>query len=156
MSLDIWTDDPILSVSSLIDRINGDIYIIKSPLRVRCNQGVRTKQKYLILNKNAERNAHRFTYDFAKKEYKSVIRPQLEQLPVFNKILVIYIVHQGTKRRYDKGNVCSIHEKFFMDALVEAGKLPDDDSSHDLCSIYLPGEVLKHDPHVEICVCPID
>jgi hypothetical protein len=154
----IWSKqncNAIISTYNLLSRFDV-AYTVKSPLRVRCNKGIRTRQKYLILNKNAERNACGFTYNFAKKEYKDVIRPQIEQLPVFGKVIVIYTVHQATRRKYDKGNICSIHEKFFMDALVESGKLKDDDSSHDLCSIYLAGEVLKSDPHVEICICPLD
>jgi hypothetical protein len=148
--------EAIQNVSGLLSDIIGDVHIVKSPLRVRRNKGIRTRQGYFILNFNAFRMIQDFTKNFVKKEYKAVVGPQIATLPVFRKVLMIYTVHQGTRRRYDKSNVCSLHDKFFMDSLVEGGKLTDDDSTHDVCSVYLPGEVLKHDPHVEICICSLN
>lgn len=55
----------------------------------------------------------------------------------------------------DLGNVLSIHDKFFCDALVDLGKLPDD-NYHFIPSIaFHMGEVNKLNPRVDIEIQPI-
>lgn len=51
---------------------------------------------------------------------------QILALPVLNKLHVSFHIYARTKGLFDVGNVASIHEKFFLDALVELGRLEDD------------------------------
>ncbi|WP_211232719.1 hypothetical protein [Marinobacterium litorale] len=81
--------------------------------------------------------------------------PQIQALPVYERIGLILTVYPGTRQLTDVANVCSIHEKFFADALVELGKLPDDNY------LYLPesgarfGAVDPENPRVEITIHPL-
>lgn len=86
-----------------------------------------SRNKSWILNLNNYRNAHYQTLNKAKVNFKNLLLSKLQQLPVFTRIDSIeYVLYRNTKRRCDVANVCSIVDKFFCDALVEAGKLPDD------------------------------
>lgn len=65
-------------------------------------------------------------------------------------IEVKYVYFPGTKRLTDLGNVLSIHQKFFEDALVELGYLEDDNYNHIISSTQAFGGVCKENPRVEI------
>jgi hypothetical protein len=67
----------------------------------------------------------------------------------------VYKVYSGTNRRFDVGNICSVHEKFFEDALVELGKLPDDSTEYIPLVMYVGCGVDKVSPRVEIEVLPL-
>lgn len=73
-------------------------------------------------------------------------------LPPFEKIAVQYKLFPKSKRRTDLGNVLSIHEKFFLDALVEYERLPDDDYKHMIASFHSFGEIDTFNPRVEIII----
>ena len=120
-------------------------YTIHSPLRVP-----QSKTKDFILNLNNYRNAHYHTLNTAKRRYKAAIDSQVQQLPQMQTIALLYVLYPGSRRRTDLANVISIHQKFFEDALVEAGKLPDDDYAHLLESGMAFGHVDKGDPRVTI------
>jgi hypothetical protein len=77
---------------------------------------------------------------------------QILKLPKMEKIQVSYTLYPGTKRRTDTGNVVSVHKKFFEDALVELGIIPDDDYLHIVKSEESFGEVDKEFPRVEILI----
>lgn len=124
---------------------------IISPLRVP-----QSKKKDFILNLNNYRNTHFLVLNKAKVKYKEIIQPQIVSLPQYERIGLMLTLYPKTNRLTDVANVCSIHEKFFADALVEAGKLPDDSY------IYLPetgyrfGEVDPINPRVEITIHPLN
>ena len=63
-------------------------------------------------------------------------------------ISLVYYKHSNIKT--DRSNVLSIHEKFFCDALVELGKLPDDCDRHIGETHYYTGGYDPNDPRVEI------
>jgi len=67
-----------------------------------------------------------------------------------DQIGIIYTVYKGDKRRFDIGNVCSVHQKYFEDALVELGKLPDDKSSNIPIVIFQFGGISQSNPRVDI------
>jgi hypothetical protein len=67
----------------------------------------------------------------------------------------LYRVYAGSKRSFDLGNICSVHEKFFEDAFVELGKLPDDNINYIPLVIYLGCGIDKDNPRVEIDVMEI-
>jgi hypothetical protein len=116
------------------------MYTLISPLRT----------KEMILNLNQYRNAHFFKLNNSKTSYKAIMKEQIEQLPIFNKVSITYTVFFGSKRKTDISNVCSIVDKYFCDALVELGKLPDDNYDYIQEVNYRYGGIDKDNPRVEI------
>jgi len=120
---------------------------VSSPLRVAQN-----KKKDFILNLNNYRNTHFRVLNNMKIKYKDVMRPIIVNLPTFSKVQLTYTLYPKTRRLCDVANVCSVHDKFFSDALVELGKLPDDDYRYVPKVIYEFGEIDKLNPRVEITI----
>ena len=88
-----------------------------------------------------------------KVRYKELILPQLESLPEFVYINTIeYIWYPRINNRSDVSNVCCIIDKFFCDALVESGHLPDDNHNFIKEIRYKYGEVNKLNPRVDIII----
>lgn len=117
-----------------------------SPLWVK----VSAKRKF-ILNMNQYRNAHYRVSNKAKIEYKEFIKQQiLKRKKKFGKMCIIYTVYQPTRRRFDIGNVCSIHQKFFEDALVELGRLDDDRYNYIPMCVFCFGGIDPSNPRVDI------
>lgn len=119
--------------------------IYNSPLKV-----LATKLKSWILNLNQYRNTHFRTLNTVKINYKLAIEKQIKEGPKYNKIMCIYTVYPKDRRSFDLGNVCCIHQKFFEDALVELGKLPDDNYNYIPTVIYQFGGIDANNPRVEI------
>lgn len=107
-------------------------------------------RKKFILNLNQYRNTHFRVLNYAKQLYKDWMKPQIIKSKKKDKIIVVYKVYANSKRHYDVGNVCCVHEKFFEDAFVELGKLPDDNKEYIPLVIYMRGGVDKENPRVEI------
>lgn len=121
--------------------------IIHSPLWTQ-----QSKTKKFYLNLNVYRNAHFHTLNKAKVEYKKLVKDQILLLPKMDKIRVSYWLYPKTKRRTDLGNIISIHQKFFEDALVEFGIIPDDSYEHVIQSAMAFGELDKENPRVDIFI----
>lgn len=119
--------------------------IITAPLSVPQN-----KSKNFCLNLNVYRNAHYHTLNTVKKRYKEALREQINKLPVMTKVSLVYTLFPKTKRLCDISNVLSIHDKFFCDALVELGKLPDDNYLYLAQVSYLFGKIDRLNSRVEI------
>ena len=119
--------------------------MLKSPLAVR----ISTRKKH-ILNLNTFRNTHYRVLNNAKISYKETMKSKILNLKDYKKLLIIYKVFKGDRRRFDFGNILSIHHKFFEDALVELGKLPDDKASNIPMVVYLNGGIDVENPRVEI------
>ena len=118
-----------------------------SPLRVPIS-----KNKNFILNLNNYRNTHYQSLNKAKINYKEMIKDQLHD-KVFNcPIQIEYQYFPGTKRLTDIGNVVSIHQKFFEDALSELGCIPDDNYKYVPSSVCSFGGIDKENPRVEITI----
>jgi hypothetical protein len=87
----------------------------------------------------------------AKIAYKEALRAQLELLSPLSAVEVTYVLFPGSRRLLDKSNVLTIHEKFFMDALVELNSgLQDDNFLFDYNTHYSMGKIDKENPRVEI------
>lgn len=120
-------------------------HLIKLPLFVPINKS--GKKYYLNLNKY--RNTHYQTLNKAKVVFKDIVKNDINKLPSLNVIEIEYKLFTGTKRLCDVSNICSVVDKFFSDALVECGKLEDDNY------LFLPkisfefGSIDKLDPRVE-------
>lgn len=81
------------------------------------------------------------------------MKQQIEKVPKLQPPLrVTYTVFKGDKRNCDLGNICSIHQKFFEDALVELGKLPDDNYEMISEVNYRWGGIDKLNPCLEIMI----
>lgn len=119
--------------------------IFISPLQLM----VSLKRKF-ILNLNQYRNTHYRILNLVKAQYKDWMKRQISKAKAREKVICLYKVYPASNRHYDVGNVCCIHEKFFEDAFVELGKLPDDNREYIPLVIYMKGEVDKEQPRVEI------
>ena len=124
-------------------RINNMKFI--SPLKV-----LATKVRKFVLNLNQYRNTHYRVLNNCKINYKEEMKSQIKKSKKFKKVLCLYKVYAPNRRAFDLGNVCSIHEKFFEDAFVELGKLPDDNIDYIPLVVYLGCGIDKNKPRVEI------
>ena len=116
-----------------------------SPMKVFAS-----KRKMLRLNLNEYRNTHYRILNNAKINYKEVMKKQIEKAKRLGKALFVYTVYPGSKRSFDIGNICCIHEKFFEDAFVELGKLEDDNANFLPLVVYMYGGIDKDNPRVDI------
>ena len=119
--------------------------ILISPLRVPQSQ-----VKDFILNLNNYRNTHYRSLNTTKINYKRLMEDQIKDLPNYDVITVHYTVYPKSKRKFDIGNVVSVHKMYFEDALVEFGKIEDDEYTHIIFNSESFGEVDKENPRVEI------
>lgn len=123
------------------------MYRFSSPLQIFVG-----KRKF-ILNLNNYRNTHYRVLNNAKVTYKMLMKKQIEKLPRLQPpIQITYTVFKGDKRNCDIGNICSVHQKFFEDALVELGKLPDDNHNMIKRSIFEWGGIDRLNPCVQVMI----
>lgn len=125
------------------------VKVLSSPLKVILPRKTK-KDKSFILNLNNYRNFHFQILNQAKILYKQLMFEQISELPLLNKVAIRYILYPRTKQRMDTPNICSIQDKFFMDAVVEFGKLKDDDYTHYVETSYKFGCIDKLNPRVDI------
>ena len=127
-------------------------YKFTSPLAVYLPR-VTKKDRKMILNKNNERNWHFIVNNQVKVAYKQAMESQLKPARVIkNRVFIALTYFKPTKRRSDRSNVLCIHEKFFCDALVEAGWLGDDNDDIIIWTTYQGSELDRKNPRVEITV----
>lgn len=110
------------------------------------------KDKRFYVNLNIYRNAHHFTLNSAKVTFKEIIQNQIDRLPMLNRIKLHYRVFTPTNRKIDTMNVGSIADKFFCDALVESGKILDDDYNFVVYNGFEFGGIDKENPRVEVLI----
>lgn len=134
------------------------MYLISSPLKIPTNKGIRAKQKFFILNLNNYRNANFMVLGNVKTLYTEIMIPLIkEKVPVkLGAIDVSFTYYAPTKRKFDTANITSIHEKFFMDALVESGLLSDDNHTIVNRSIHMFGGYDKENPRVDVKITPLN
>jgi hypothetical protein len=85
--------------------------------------------KKFQLNLNYYRNAHYQVLNKAKIQFKNNLiyeYPELACMGQASEIFIEYTVVPNNKRKFDTGNLISIVEKFFLDALVDSGVIEDD------------------------------
>lgn len=122
-----------------------------SPLVIQTSAG--PKGRFLI-NLNTYRNAHYRMLNNAKIMYKRHMTPQIEALPSYDRLFLQFVLYPGSAREMDLANIASVTEKFFCDALVELGKLPDDNYKHLIGSCNTFGEIDRMNPRMEILFNP--
>lgn len=114
---------------------------------------IKDPNRKFALNLNAYRNAHFHVLNKVKILFKELVKNQIEEIPKFNgKISLTYTVFPKTKVKLDVNNICSIADKFFSDALVELGKLDDDNFEHIPVIKAKYGEVDKENPRIEVLI----
>lgn len=102
------------------------------------------------LNLNQYRNAHHMTLNRAKVLFKALVAQDVLALPAMERVKLVYTVFPKTATLFDVGNVCSVVDKFFSDALVELGRLPDDNYRYLAQVTYRFGEIDRINPRVEV------
>lgn len=115
----------------------------------------KNKPVEFILNLNTYRNAFFRILNLAKIKYKELMQQQFKELDKTKslyRMVTVYTVYKGDKRRCDIGNIASIHQKFFEDAFVEEGYIPDDNYANIPMCIFLWGGIDKDNPRVEVSV----
>ena len=85
-------------------------------------------KKVFALNLNGYRNAHFQTLNNAKKNFKVLLYNTYPEILLIRaqSVIVQYKITPHNNRLFDTQNIVSIVDKFFLDALVEAGTIPDD------------------------------
>jgi len=108
------------------------------------------KVKRMYINLNAYRNWHFIVSNNVKKLYKDTAYNQIKDLKFNNRIRLEFVLWKKDKRRIDRANPLSIHEKFFCDALTETGCIPDDNDEFIVSTTYKTGGIDKINPRVDI------
>lgn len=130
-------------------------YIFTLPLKISVYKSKRTgKDTFFNLNLNQYRNASYFTLNTAKISFKEEVRNRLKSdISIIHfPIEINYKLYIGSKRLCDVSNICSIIDKFFCDALVELGILPDDNYTIISGISYSFGGIDKSNPRCEITI----
>ena len=126
--------------------------IITTPavLMIRTGKNKKTGKEQFknALNLNFYRNAHYIFNDRAKKQFKEIIAHQIRALDIYTKLKPTYRYYIA--RKADMGNIHSIVEKYFLDALVECGKINDDSCYDVIGGDYEFVIVDKENPRCEI------
>jgi hypothetical protein len=123
------------------------IYTINCPLQVWIGP-----RKKWIIGLNEYRKSNHFDLNRAKIAYLSAVRGEVIKMEPFKQCEVFFTVWRKDNRSFDIANICSVHEKFLMDALVTLGKIPDDDYLHVTKSTYMYGGIDKENPRVAVAI----
>lgn len=129
---------------------------IIAPLRIYLGMTRAKKEKWFSLNLNEYRNANFHTLNKSKILFKEEMKQQISSLPLLHNIAIQYKLFPKTRRELDVSNVCSIVDKYFSDALVELGKLPDDNYKYLSRVEYVFGHVDSNFPRVEVKIYDYD
>ena len=125
-------------------------FMIKLPIFLET--GVRKKRKH-YLNLNLYRNMPFHQNNSLKKELKRVVLPSIPKDQHYEKFELHYVLYLPNLLKRDISNVLSIVDKFFADALVEAGCVPDDNYEHlEYVTYKFGGHDEKKKGYVEVTV----
>lgn len=125
---------------------------ISMPLHITTGK-VKIKKNYINLNQY--RNWHYQVNNNIKIAYKEIAEVKLKELGIDsfkNRIRLTFTLWKRDKRRGDRANPLSIHEKFFCDALVECGAMPDDNDDFIESTHYYTGGIDKENPRVDVLI----
>lgn len=125
-------------------------YIFNAPLSIKTAKSA--SGKYYRINLNQYRNWKSMVSNAIKIKYKEVVSPQFKKIKIKPPVQITFVLYNDSNRRIDRANPLSIHEKFFCDALVEAGCMPDDNDKFITRTIYESGPVDKNNGRVEIII----
>ena len=112
----------------------------------------KTKDKRIALNLNTYRNLHYLTNNHVKVAYCKAMNKQLSGVTFETPIALQFDLFKQSRRKTDRSNILCIVEKFFCDALVHYGCIPDDNDEYITSSFYTTVEIDKENPRVEIWI----
>ncbi len=110
------------------------------------------KDRKCILNLNNYRNWHYIVSNDIKRRYKEQVEAELHGMRLKTPITLEFTYYKPTARRSDRSNVLSIVEKFFCDALVECGCIPDDCDEYIESCHYYGGSLDRDNPRVDVVI----
>lgn len=119
-----------------------DSYSVRIPTYVLVS-----KKNQKAVNLNVYRNLHHHHLNTQKKNFADEVKPKLRDKPRADRVWIHYTIYAPRNGRLDTMNVGSIADKYFSDAMVEAGKIPDDNQDHIVLSTFSFGGVVKMDGH---------
>lgn len=115
-----------------------------------------TKKHWLTMNNY--RNWHYQTADTTKKLFKEAVSSQVLALPdltaLWGQIHLHYSMYPPSQQRRDLMNAVSVIDKYFSDALVELGKITDDDLDNIRSLSCNVENVDKANPRMEVVITP--
>ena len=116
------------------------------------------KKKKHHINLNNFRNWHYQVSNNIKKAYQETVNQKLQKLRFskFKKIKIELTLWKSSKRKIDRANVLSIHEKFFCDALTGLQIIPDDNDTFIESTFYKTGGIDKLNPRVDIKIIVLE
>lgn len=114
--------------------------------------------KKFWLNLNNYRNWHYQTLNKTKVDFKKEVTAEISKLPdltaLWGVVSIRYVIFPKTRARMDLGNPLSVIDKYFCDALSEAGKLTDDNYKFVRLGGCDFGGVDKDNPRMEAYITP--
>ena len=113
------------------------------------------KLKDYHINLNNYRNWNFRESNKLKKKYTKIAIASLTGVDPFKKIKLEFTMRRGDRKKVDRANVLSIHEKFFCDALTKCGIIEDDNDCFVESTFYQTGEINRDNPHVEIKIIEV-
>jgi hypothetical protein len=125
------------------------------PLFVMLPRKTMPPKKYIV-NLNNYRNWHYIVSNMVKAQYAEEIKEKLAGFKFRGKIVIKFYLFKGSRRTSDRSNVLCIQEKFFCDALVHCGCLPDDSDEFIDHTEYYTGCLDKENPRVEAEIIQIE
>jgi len=126
----------------------GRVFTIKLPMRMKVNKSGELES----LNLNVYRNLHYYKLNHQKKAFHAFVEPLLSGLPSMEAVKLEYQINPKGGSRLDTMNVGSVVDKFFSDALVLCGIIPDDDYKHVVKNDFEFGYLSPNDPHVLVTI----
>jgi Holliday junction resolvase RusA-like endonuclease len=137
-------------------------FLIKAPLFVggttrTLRSGKQTKAtKRHWLTMNNYRNWHYQTANLTKKKFKEAVTPQIMALPdltaLWGVVHLHYTYFPPNRQTRDLMNAVAIIDKYFSDALVELGKLKDDDLDNIRSLSCNAENIDKDNPRMEVVI----
>lgn len=112
--------------------------------------GVRKKKKY-YLNLNIYRNQAYHLNNNIKKKMKEIVSEVCPKF-YFEKFSLTYIVYFPDNRLRDVNNVCSVVDKYQLDALTELGYIPDDNYKYLENTCFKFGGIDVDNPRMEVII----
>lgn len=126
------------------------IYKFIMPLGLRLAKSA--NGKVYVLNLNYLLTKYHKSYGALKSKYEEILEPYLTDLKIKPPFTIKYVFYYGSKRRVDRNNFCSAHDKFFCDALTKYDCIPDDNDAYYVRTITESGEIDREYPRMEIIV----
>jgi len=127
---------------------------ISVPLFVTLPRKTKADKK-VYLNLNTYRNLHYLVNNQVKHLFSEALESSLRGLKLKGELDITYTLFKGSKRRIDRANILCIVQKFFEDALVNHGVIPDDNDNYIRATHYLDGGLDKENPRCEIDIIEI-